>query len=779
MSNPNPNVWGEPSAWINAEIFPAVGSGNSTIKAVKPKCTQFQAASPWYSRMSLGRGVQMGKITANQSIDNSICTNGQHPIISPFAHIGLFKNKQSSSSNIIPDSVYNETNQINWFFADVNAGSGGLRDHTINTTQANERWSPNADSSDNMNYWTSPLVYYQIKSILLLIKVDVITGYDSHGFPTMQTYSLREWKTSHSDKKVAQIWLQFYGYSQLAGNNLSYSTSDITSQPDQCTTVCIMNSVNNIIDYATYNVDRRCKFYILHALQDNGYDTTTTYYSTAYNMFENQTYHSNYYQSTEGGWNLWCEIPYSDANYETILKMAALFGCPFTDTSTTTFDINFLSDDLFLPVIPENGIALGEYTHGVRNVLNSLYDADSVRDLNYDPDTPINPVDPNTYSDTTDFNSVNFISAFTKRYLLNATQVGQLAGELWDAMATKDPDELTSDFTYDEFLTNNPIDTIVSLKYFPCTFTDAAPAVVHLGKYQTGIAATALGTSVRVIDFDPINVYRHFHDFRDFDPYTQLQLYIPFCGVIKIPTAECMGKYVGVKLAIDTATGAATAFVIVSENGSGGICVASTTGNAAIDIPVSGLQSANIQNAIFNANATYMQTALSTGSYMTGLYNSKPSRLGMLSKAAGDSVSFGGIARGIQSPLGAFSAAVSLVDTLNPVNMQQKTAQSTIENQKAIYDLQHIEMPTRVIGSASPTLGTVIELQCRLIIYRPITDETALSKYAETVGYSCLMSGTVSDFSGLTVGTIDVSGINASDSEKAAISAAFANGVYL
>lgn len=756
MSNPNPNVWGQPSAWINAEIFPAIGSGDSTIKAVKPKCTQFQAASPWYSRMSLGRGVLMGKITANQPIDNSICTNGQHPIISPFAHIGLFKNKQSSTSNIIPDSVYEETNQINWFFADVNAGSGGLRDHTINTTQANQRWAPNADSSNNMNYWTSPLVYYQIKSILLLIKVDVITGYGANGFPTMQTYSLRDWKTNHSDKKIAQIWLQFYGYSQLSGNNLSYTTADTTSQADQCTTVCIMNSVNNIIDYATYNVNRRCKFYILHALQDNGYDTTTTYYSTAYNMFENQTYHSNYFQSTEGGWNLWSEIPYSDANYETILKMAALFGCPFTDTSTTTFDINFLSNDLFLPVIPENGIAEGEYTHGVRNVLNSLYDLDSVRDLNYDPDTPIKPYDPNTYSNTTGFNSLTSGATMTKRYVLDAANVEKLGDDLWTICGSLS----STDFEHfdgklkDEFLTTNPIDSIISLQRFPFEIphTGSAKAQIKLGKSTVSAEGYTTFNPFNTIVFSGKDIFPRFGDcFLDYEPYTSYEVYVPFCGTTKIRAADILGHTLNITMQIDLFTGSCTAYIMADQ-----LVIETLNGSCGVDQTLSGAQTATMNANIFN---------------------------GILNQKAAD--------RQETTTLAKMAFPTGWIPTLlNPVGGYEKIESAKTQSQIANYEITHVNVPPHKIGSASPLLGWVQEFDARIIIYYPegnVIDSTippdlndsAIKAFGSVKGFATASPGTASNFHGYTQGTIIADSIPCTQSERDRIKQAFESGVFL
>jgi hypothetical protein len=236
-----------------------------------------------------------------------------------------------------------------------------------------------------------------------------------------------------------------------------------------------------------------------------------------------------------------------------------------------------------------------------------------------------------------------------------------------------------------------------------------------------------------------------------------------------------MGKYVSVKLCIDTSTGAAAGFVIVSKSGSGGICVATANGTAAIDIPVSGLQSANISNAVFNAAATWAQTQISQFS-STNLLAQFGGTIGNIGKGFAKSFNLNNLKGSIfGGPMGALNAVASL----DPSKLWATGAEMELANTRAEYDLQHVQMPTRLIGSSAPALSSVMETAVRLIIYRPITDEKGLANYADTVGFATLQSGTVSQFSGFTVGTIDVSGINATATEKQAIAAAFANGVYL
>lgn len=776
MANPNPEVYGTSETWSKCAVFYAVGDGDPTTRTIAPQMNVWDSTSAVTRKGALSRAINVGKLTAGVPIDPTICPCGQDPTVSCFGKIALFKNHGNTEDNKAPDKVVSYENPVNWFFSEITRYAAGGRGFTTQRTDRNDvlcRWSPNGNLTDNTNQnrYVTPFVYYQLKSIFASIYVDTITGYDNYGRPITASVSLEGWKNNYSTRKILSAVLKLKGVTSHTGGVIAYTGGNLDS--DTSVSVSLLNDIDGIVDYYTYYVNRRQDVRLFGNLYANAYNTSDTFYMLAYDMFENVEVKSVFISgTTEGGWSLWQEIPYSEANYEKIMKMAACFGIPFSPTSKSQFAAEFIDNDLYLPVIDENGIAHGDYTHGLRNVANPLYDMDGVRDINYNP---AQKIDPNTYSDTTNWNNVNFRQAFTKRYILSSTQVAQLSGELWAAQSSKPADLDFQNYAVDEYLTNNPIDTIVSLKYFPCTFDDVAPSIVHLGKYTTNIACTALGTSVRVIDFDPIAVWRHFGDFRDFEPYTQLSVYIPFCGVVPLKTADCMGKYVAVKLCIDTSTGAAAGFVIVSDSGTGGICVATANGTAAIDIPVSGLQSANISNAVFNAAATWAQTQINN-SAGTNLLANLNSPVGTISKGFSRMFNLGSLKGAVLGgPVGAFG----LLANADPSKAYAKGAEMELENTRAEYDLQHVQMPTRLIGSSAPALSSVMETAVRLIIYRPITDENALASYADTVGFATLEGGTVGQFSGFTVGTIDVSGIKATATEKQAIAAAFANGVYL
>lgn len=781
MANPNPEIYGSPETWQTCKYFPWTGTSNPDIKLTKPKIPNFNGQG----NGSLGAGDTAGKTILNIPIDKTLCPCGQDNTVSCLGDISIFQNTKSVDGNKTPSIITPESRVSNWFIYDGTAQQADFANQGGDNARNYEAykyhmWAPDGDigtTHPNMNLKINPFLEWGTRSLLLQIKVQCVTGLDNQGKPNTTWRSLKEWHDNYNQQNICGVSFIVCGRGSVTGSTITYRNTKGAN--NNFCGIGILDKIDSITDYYRFNRraynDSICEFRPFQYLKANYYSSANiTVVMFGIHRFDTMNIMAIVDTNTQSGWSVWAEVTCTDSHYETILKWAACFGLPFTDKEKYTFNADYLDDDLYLPIIDDNGITHGEYTKGADNANNEYLDLDSIRDKDYDP---AEHKDPNTYSDTTNWNNVDFRQAFTKRYLLTSSQVAGLATELWAAQSSKPADIDYHNFAIDEYLTNNPIDTIVSLKYFPCTFSDVAPAVVHLGKYTTNIAATALGTSVRIIDFAPIECFPHFGDFRDYEPHTELAMYIPFCGTVKIPTAECMGNYVSVKLAIDTSTGAATGYVIVSKSGAGGICVATCQGMAAIDIPVSGLQSANLANAVFNATANWTQTQINNFSANSGMFRHMGGAMGAIARGMTNSIGLSDVKGGVLG--GPIGAAGTLVNSLNPITALQRGLNIDLDNAKADYELSHIQVPTRLVGSASPALGCVIELDCRLIIYRPVTDENALSNYAETVGYATVQGGTVGQFNGFTVGTIDVSGINATAKEKQAIAAAFANGVYL
>ena len=68
------------------------------------------------------------------------------------------------------------------------------------------------------------------------------------------------------------------------------------------------------------------------------------------------------------------------------------------------------------------------------------------------------------------------------------------------------------------------------------------------------------------LDLGEFKYNRKYNDFRDFEPYTKLQIYLPFYHYVDIPISEVIDKYIQFRLFVDFKTGKAVYVVGVTEN---------------------------------------------------------------------------------------------------------------------------------------------------------------------------------------------------------------------
>lgn len=757
---PNSEVYGTPDTWAKCGVFYAVGDGDSATKTIAPQICVWDSTTSVTRKGSLSRALNAGKVEAGVPIDATICPCGQDSAVSCFGKIGLFTNHSDTDANKIPDRIVSFTDPVNWYFSEISRFYPNARDFTPQLTNRESnicRWSPNGDltNSNNQNRYVTPFVYYQLKSIFANIVVNTITGYDNMGRPYIQSMTLDDWKNNHSDRKINLGILQLKGITSHTDGTIQYTSPNL--DPYLSVGVSLLNDVDGITDYYTYYTDRRQEVRLFGDLYSNAYNTADTFYMLAYDMFENVEVKSVFEAGqTEGGWRVWQEIPYSEANYEAIMKMAACFGIPFSPTSKTQFAEEFTDYDLYLPVIDENGIAHGEYTHGLRNVANPLYDMDGVRDINYNPSQK---TDPNTYSVTTGFNTVGVVASTTKAYVVNGAALIGLSGELWSIVGNliTNPEDVANldNLALDAFLTSNPIDAIVSVKKFPLLSVPHGENLINvkLGKYTTSAGGYDLAMQQARYNFTGIPIFPKFGNcFLDYSPYTKMQLYVPFCGTIDIDAADFMGRTLSVEMCIDFITGAVTAYVLANQ-----LVVTSLTGTCAVDIPITGTEQATINSALESATIAERQAR----------HKMTMSNWGVLTH-----------------PIKTFTSPLkTLSSTIDPaLNLAQRE-----------YELTHINTPLRQIGQASPLNAWELEFVCRLIIYYPdgeciqfnATNEPKLiddkvKAFGAVNGFATVETDTLSNFAGFTqVSDADLTGVSATDTEKGMILNLLQTGVYL
>ena len=759
MANPNIEIWGDPESWIYSKYFYFVGNGDPTKRTEKPKTANFAS-----NRGTLAEGNEQGKTPLNQSIDFTICPCGQDPHFSSLGSIALFRNKQTVAGNKEPYEVISRDAPCNWFLYDGNGiGLSTTYGHQRDRTNSQQRWQPNADLQNNWNGYITPFVYWQLKSILIKIEVGCITGYYGDETPQITWRSLNDWKTNYSSQKIIDIRLIFCGVNGTAGANITY-TSSAAMDTGNFGGVGVLDDLSDLSDYAAFGTGRNTEFYMIgHKTYGNYYDTASTFYMTSYNMLSNTVLKALSSSSTEIGWCIWSETPYSDTNYRAIMAMTACFGIPFTDKDKTTFPLDYIDPDLYLPVIDDDGITHGEYTHGDDNADNDIYDADGIRDKSYDP---AKPVDPNVYSNTTRFTPFINLATATKRYVLSGANVEQLMRDLWtisDELVHTDPDEPFKDYdqlVLDNFLVSNPIQAIVSLDKFPIssipTGTQSEPIPLGKTTVQNGAVGRPLERTTIEFNFESVKIWPRFGgSFLDYDPYTHYELYIPFCGTTQINAADILGHRLSVIEIMDFTTGTVTAFIMADE-----LAINSISGSCSINIPLSGTDTvtlnSQINNALINAKSAQMQ-ARTTGT------------------------SLGRFGSGIKSIMGWFT---------NPVGVVEREVSDKWAANMADYNLHHIETPIHLLGSGSPVGMWSLELTCRLMIYYPTGSVMTsarppalipekIAEFGKLKGFATVSPGKVSQFHGYTEGEIKTTGISCTANERKRILTMFAQGVIL
>ena len=402
--------------------------------------------------------------------------------------------------------------------------------------------------------------------------------------------------------------------------------------------------------------------------------------------------------------------------YSEILKEALKWGFMVTDneTSARTGDI-FSDENIFIPTISPSGNVTNDYTHGTSNQNQPQMTWKNPWD-----DSGYDPKDPNKYTDKIELAKPGLTTTgiFNRTFAMTSTDVDNLADYLWNA----DETIFTEVVKGLALMGGNPIDGMIDLRLYP--FDCAAKAggghseTIVVGRTDTKVNALKINSYNAILELGSCTFHRKFGNFLDYEPFTTASLYIPYVGIVPISTADFMGQTISCKMVVDITTGSCTAIVFANE-----IPIIYKNGNIGVEIPMTGTNSAEYASRI-------------AGGLTSGATDIA---LGAASKSVGQVVSGVG----------------SIVDSALSVN-------NTMYN---------------TAGSSSPACGLWQPQNCYFIIQRPVP--IVPENYGHTVGYACNYQATISECSGYTqTYNVDVSSINAPESEKNAIAEILNSGFY-
>lgn len=737
----NTEVYGSPEQWINASFQQAAITD-------KNKWAYF---SPDFPSFGLATGVSAGKLSYSNGIDKSLsfCGLGTESALSHIAYITI-------NNGIAAITDRQDRNVTNFGFFDQARNNTILGQSNFYTDQlSNFTWqSANPVTVNNYNGLLAANVLINPQNQIFVIRVnafnaaltnnidvslkDYIANYKTT-YPNIAQVYLETWtgnilETEQRDKLGGAGYNQYFIHYQLAildeyeieSKNIKFNTYAIRSMPIFGNFV---NAVDLNISATSFGMVAFTEksFNHIKVVQNTGSPVAHRYYTEYYPEFE-----------------------------QDILKTAACFGLYFTPNANIAERGALTDPDMYIGILNNDGIGHGNYLRGADTVQAPQNTWADMSDSGYDYQKE---VDKTKYKNDTEFYTTWASSAFTKMYVLRGSDVSSLANELYTIVSQAPQGEEIERYNQSVFLTQNPIDCIISLKKFPIeifpnTWIPTTP--IKLGSYTCQTTGSPLPYTTGVYNFtfsrstDTGLVEWFGGSFLDYEPYTKAELSIPFCGTVEIPCCY-MYKYdtITVKLVVDFITGACTAYILARD-----ITIDSVSGDCAVNLPVNGIQSANLDSQIYSAAANRNKSAFSNG-------------LGLIGGAVGVliGVATGGAAAAVAGGIAAVASATNLV----------------VQDKKIEYELQHMQLPLKQISAASGAISQSYDMRCKLRITRPIIDEEHYDPeiYAETTGFACLIQGIVSDFSGLTVGEIDLNGVAAPEAVKKMLRSLFAEGVYL
>ena len=441
-----------------------------------------------------------------------------------------------------------------------------------------------------------------------------------------------------------------------------------------------------------------------------------------------------------------------------ILHEIAFLGLPFI-TQRTDYAKSIGDNDVYLPVFDEHMVTTGEYIAGSDSLTlpnaqwGDVFGSEMPEyDPEYEPDEPI-PVE--DYGDTTNIGSLRIrIPSDLKVYLMDESTLHQMLYKLNNYYTDKTPDDWTIDFQG-----VNPSDYILGcyvtrLNLPPSSVGEA----VKVGVIDLNLSAYTLNQVYDywcTIDFGTRTIQPRYNDFRDYAPYTSVELYLPLAGTVDLDVNYCMGHDITVKYYYDVLTMSCVA-AVYRDN----MLYKCSDCKIGAEIPLLSSNMGSYQNQIEQLSVARQRNNIAIATSATAAIAGTTAAI-----ATGSPMAIIGAAGGFSKLAGNISDSISLD-----------------------YQFDHIAPSVSVTGAADAQNNLCVgQLIPKLIIKRPVMlsghNDTV---YSKTVGNACC----INDYIGSRTGLVVCSNINANDIVNAygesptvdeinAIKQAFSTGVYV
>lgn len=736
---PNEQIYGNESDW-QQQYF----SQSASLDSPPPnKCPSFNSNN--YSQLYFA--LENHRVTTDETIDKSI------------SYCGL--GTESDSSHV--HSIVNENGTLklktvdrkvtNFFFWERTGTSYVSTTNGTLALSSTYSWYGNVDSG-NMNAQISPICSINVKNQVLCIRVRCMaTDKES-----VEDFTLESYMNNYTNYPyVIMVYaVSFNGYQIPRGSNLRHGSDsgNVEFGMGLLEPYANYNGDVNIICYAveqrlnrTVFTREQNMFTLSGSLMYDRYARIANDNIPVFKAKDPENWTVEFHPNSQQYVFIYKIVNLQNINqfYEECLKQAACFGLYFSPSETVAISGSLTNQDMFIGILDTKGVGHGEYKRGENTAQAPQNSYNNMYEIQYDPNKN---TDPNTYVKKTSLPGIISYAGRGEMAFIDPLQQYNMISDLVTEFKQLNYDVQTDGKV---FLYQEPLANIKECRrIFLNTTAFTTPSNIQVGGITFQSRGVPIAIYNRYFDLGTYFIFPQHDDYRDFEPYTKLSLYIPYCGITDLPLAVFSNHYITIKLAVDFRFGNIKAIVFVDD-----MEFTSIDGDASIDLGFSALASAEF--SVNRKEAVYAkQRNLSMG------INS------VLGNIAGTTIS-----AVFHNPAGAVAQGLMGVANGLRTGMAQKyTTQLEI-------DKQHADL--RQISATSSNIEVTNCLTPLLIFSRPVNlPNFNEDNYAKLKGRVCSVQDNISNFHGLTIANDAIlDGLSCTETEKEMILQALEEGIIL
>lgn len=725
---------------INESIY-----GNKESWDNNPECSFLKMTDFGENENSLYFGVTRGKLSPDVPIDKSIafCGIGSE---CPLSNVQILTNNGN-------DAVFESTIErdvTNWCFY-TTTERFVLYGDPNRISDEHSDWKDVITDTKNINRYINPITDFNIKNLVGCIYLQC---YDSNGGGGFST-SLKEYLTEYvnSYPYVSSVSLYLYGgeVGNPFGRDPLYRASGTYGGVSVSTLDSFTVGSDELYRYASFQASSRFNYLPIYGSYE-----TTMYSGEKWLIYGDK----NLFEINRNDDYLTCYIHVTNANEfkELCLKGAAQYALYFTDDDDIARTGSFTDENMYIGVLDKNGITHGEYLKGTATAEAIQNEWDSIRDSEYDYNKKI---DPNTYYKFTNI-PLNGISSPDRFYfnpiVSRTTFRSAMISALHEVSEIAPPTSIDyGTIAHEEwqrkqkFMFQEPIECISGWRVVLLKPPTVASSKVNItiGWFQTenpNSMAYIKNNEFETLSLGSKLIYTKFGDSRDYEPYTKMTLYVPFCGTVELPMATFMGHTITLRLNVNYRTGEIEALIFNDE-----ILWGSLVGTAAIELPLSG-----------NKSMEYIQRKLQLDNEKSDIkFDGMKSVLGNLT---GASISaFKGNIAGA-----AFQGASAALDFLHSSDLYGRVN----------YEIEHTPNKIASIQKGNTSISQMNVMYPFILIQRPtMIDGYSEEVFAKINGHATLQIKNLKELRGYTEAANPLlDGISCTETEKEMILNALQDG---